>query len=90
MNCYNICGWSKIQPIFFYKFFLTFILHCDTIIIVNHIGNKRKVYYMYAEKLNIYYGVCSRQVTVMVAVPGAIAFTLPAFTLIASFAAEPV
>ena len=24
---------------------------------------------MYAEKLNIYYGVCSRQVTVMVAVP---------------------
>ena len=24
---------------------------------------------MYAEKLNIYHGVCSRQVTVMVAVP---------------------
>ena len=24
---------------------------------------------MYAEKLNIYYGVCSRQVTVMVAAP---------------------
>ena len=27
---------------FFYKFFLTFILHCDIIITVNHIGKQKE------------------------------------------------